>query len=62
MTINKKSCVIIFNKSTKESFYNLHPLHPELYGRDIFDQIKSKNDVPLVMSKFEYYFVNGLIN
>ena len=50
--------LIIDNKSTKNSFYDLHP---ELYGREIFDQIKSKYNERLVMSKYEYYFVNGLI-
>ena len=73
MNICKKSCEIIikflylfliiilkisYNKSTKNNFDNLHP---ELYGRGIFDQIKSKYNESLVMLKHEYYFVNGLI-
>jgi predicted O-methyltransferase YrrM len=49
---------IINNKSTKNSFTNLHP---ETYGREIFDQIKSKYNEGAVMSENEYYFVNGLI-
>ena len=73
MKINKKSCeffikfsniiliiiiIIIDNKSTKNSFYNLQP---QLYGREIFNQIISKYNERLVMGKNEYYFVNGLI-
>ena len=73
MKINKKSfeffikfsniiliiiIIIIDNKSTKNSFYDLHP---QLYGREIFNQIKSKYNEKLVMGKNEYYFVNGLI-
>ena len=73
MKINNKSCIffikfsniilkviiiIIDNKSIKNSFYNLHP---QLYGREIFNQIISKYNEKLVMGKNEYYFVNGLI-
>ena len=50
--------IIIDNQLAKDSFDNLHP---GLYGREIFDQIKSKYNENLVMSKYEYYFVNGLI-
>jgi predicted O-methyltransferase YrrM len=50
--------IINDNYSTKDSFYDLHP---ELYGREIFEQIKSKYNEDLVMSVNEYYFVNGLI-
>ena len=32
-----------------------------MYGREIFNQIKSKYNEKLVMGKNEYYFVNGLI-
>ena len=49
---------IIYNKSTKNSFTNLHH---ETYGREIFDQIKSKYNEGAVMLENEYYFVNGLI-
>ena len=50
--------IIIDNNSTKNSFSNLHP---ELYGREIFDQIISKYQKYLFFSINEFYFVNGLI-
>jgi len=53
---------IINNDQTKK--YNFDNINPGLYGREIFDQIKSKYNKyngRLIMSKDEYYFVNGLI-
>ena len=74
MKINEKYCeifikfcyifliviVIIINYKSEKDIFN-NNLHPELYGREIFDQIKTKYNESLIMSINEYYFVNGLI-
>jgi len=51
--------IIIYNMPKKETFNNIPP---ELYERDIFDQIKDKYySQNLVMFLDDYYFINGLI-